>query len=68
MLLTLYRTRAIVSPLWPEREITENSIGADARRMQTFSDLLQDSLTLAQYQALGKLLTIWPELEAVKER
>ncbi len=68
VLLTLYRTRAIVSPLWPEREITENSISADAQRMQTFTDLLRDSSTLAQYQALGKLLTIWPELEAVKER
>ena len=68
VLLTLYRTQAIVSPVWPGENVTEFCINDDKRRTKLFSELLENSSNVKQFQALGQLLLIWPQLDALKEQ
>ena len=64
-LLILYRTQAIVSPTWPNHKVTERFVSNDEHRNDLFEDLLKNSTTLHQCQSLGKLLMIWPKLDAM---
>ena len=63
-LLILYRTQAIVAPSWPQQKVTERRVSDDKQRTDLFADLLQNSYSLQQWQAVGKLLMIWPKLES----
>ncbi len=63
VLLSLYRTQAIVGPAWPDKSITQSRISDDERRTALFEELLENSSNLLQFQALGKLLSIWPQLQ-----
>ncbi|KAK7009358.1 neuroblastoma-amplified sequence [Biomphalaria glabrata] len=60
ILLTLYRTQALVSIAWPNTQVNENKINTEESRMQFFSHLLDNSKSKEDYVTLSRLLILWP--------
>ncbi|KAK0060125.1 neuroblastoma-amplified sequence [Biomphalaria pfeifferi] len=60
ILLTLYRTQALVSIAWPNTQVNENKINTEESRMQFFSHLLDNSKNKEDYVTLSRLLILWP--------
>ncbi|XP_053405478.1 NBAS subunit of NRZ tethering complex-like [Mercenaria mercenaria] len=74
VLLTLYRTQAVVSEIWPQCQVTEAEIGSTESRHKLFLNLLQKSNTLqgdnngkSQFSALCRLLKLWPSFSKLSD-
>ncbi|GFS05660.1 neuroblastoma-amplified sequence-like [Elysia marginata] len=61
LLLTLYRTDALVSSTWPDIEVTEDKISSEEARLQMFSHLLSESSDPHRYTTLCRILVLWPK-------
>ncbi|XP_052240269.1 NBAS subunit of NRZ tethering complex-like isoform X2 [Dreissena polymorpha] len=64
VLLTLYRTQAVITEVWPDIQVAEAEISTPVSRGRLFSTLLEKSshseLGKQEFLALAKLLKLWP--------
>ncbi|KAK3595169.1 hypothetical protein CHS0354_002768 [Potamilus streckersoni] len=65
VLITLYRTQAVVTANWTELQVTESDVLADAGKQKLFMNLLKESVNSEQYLSLCQLLTLWPPLQSM---
>ncbi|GFN79688.1 neuroblastoma-amplified sequence-like [Plakobranchus ocellatus] len=61
MLLTLYRTDALVSQSWSHIEVTEEKISTEESRLTMFSHLLSESQDAQHFITLCRILVLWPQ-------
>ncbi|KAL3866901.1 hypothetical protein ACJMK2_044151 [Sinanodonta woodiana] len=65
VLITLYRTQAVVTAHWTDLEVTESDVLADAGKQKLFMNLLKESVNSEQYLSLCQLLCLWPPLQSM---
>ncbi|XP_069137324.1 NBAS subunit of NRZ tethering complex-like [Argopecten irradians] len=68
VLLTLYRSEAVINKVWQGITVEETDINTDQARLALFMRLLSLTVTFEQTQALYKLLHLWPPLTASNSR
>ncbi|BFY98427.1 hypothetical protein BsWGS_01467 [Bradybaena similaris] len=60
ILLTLYRTDALVSSTWSEMKVSEESISSEESRLTLFFHLLDKCVKKDHFLTLCRLLILWP--------
>ncbi|XP_033750641.1 neuroblastoma-amplified sequence-like [Pecten maximus] len=68
VLLTLYRSEAVINKAWQAITVQETDINTDQARFALFTRLLSLTTSFEQTQALYKLLHLWPPLTASNSR
>ncbi|XP_076101260.1 NBAS subunit of NRZ tethering complex-like [Mytilus galloprovincialis] len=64
VLLTLYRTEAVVKATWSDTQLKEGDINTDKARYQLFLQLLSKSSNYNHFNSICDLLQLWPPLKA----
>ncbi|VDI84096.1 neuroblastoma-amplified sequence, partial [Mytilus galloprovincialis] len=64
VLLTLYRTEAVVKATWSDTQLKECDINTDKARHQLFLQLLSKSSNYNHFNSICDLLQLWPPLKA----
>ncbi|XP_012940751.1 neuroblastoma-amplified sequence [Aplysia californica] len=60
VLLTLYRTDALVSSTWPDINMSEDKIISEEARLELFSTILAKCDNRRFFVSLSKILILWP--------
>lgn len=64
VLLTLYRTEAVVKATWSDTQLKQSDISTDQSRQDLLSRLLKQSSEFKHYKSLCDLMQLWPPLKA----